>query len=120
MASNATVDNTNDKIFITIWLDAEVNTNQANQKAQQQLRMSISCLKTFETKNECDKYIRSTSSEEQLLLIVSGRFGREFVPSIHQLQQIISIYVFCQDVKGNEQWAKAFTKVKQIICVLFR
>jgi hypothetical protein len=120
MASNATVNNTNDKIFITIWLDAEVNTNEANQKVQQQLRMSISCLKTFETKNECDKYIRSTSSEEQLLLIVSGRFGREFVPSIHQLQQIISIYVFCQDVKGNEQWAKAFTKVKQIICVLFR
>ena len=113
MASSATVSDIKVKSLILVWLDAEVNKNEENRKAQEQFRTIINCLKTFDNRNDCEKYIRSISSKEQILLIVSGRLGRELVPHIHQLPQIISIYVYCQDKKGNEQWANQFTKVKQ-------
>jgi hypothetical protein len=100
------------EISITVWLDAEVNINEENQKAQQQLLTIINNLKTFDNRNECEKYIRSISSQERLLLIVSGRLGKELVPHIHSLPQVTSIYVYCRDKKGNEQWAIHFTKVK--------
>ncbi|CAF1196393.1 unnamed protein product [Rotaria sordida] len=51
-------------------------------------------------------------------MIVSGRLGREIVPSIHKLRQVISIYVYCMDKRSNEQWAGNFEKVKAIIVEL--
>jgi hypothetical protein len=112
MASTTNVSNTNAKIFITVSLDAEVNVNE-------QLCAFVSDLKIFNSKNQCEKYIRSVSSQEQLLLIISGRFGREFVPHIHHLRQIISIYVYCTDKEANEQWTSHFTKVNQRFYYIF-
>ncbi|CAF4070766.1 unnamed protein product, partial [Rotaria sp. Silwood1] len=77
MASTSTISNTNAKILIAVWLDANVNINEDNRNAQIQLRSFINRLKTFESINECEKYIRSASPQEQHLLIVSGRLGRE-------------------------------------------
>jgi hypothetical protein len=95
-----------------LWLDAAVNTNPENRKIEQKLRTLINPLKTFDSKNQCEKYIRSVSSQEQILLIVSGQLGRELVPHIHNLPQVIAIYVYCRDKKANEEWASHFTKVK--------
>jgi hypothetical protein len=118
MASTAELTNTIAESVIAIWLDAEVNIKEENREAQKKLRTIISRLKTFESRNECEKYIRSISSAERLLLIVSGRFGRELVPDIHSLSQVTSIYVYCRDKKANEQWSNHFTKVKHIIYIL--
>ncbi|CAF3485807.1 unnamed protein product [Rotaria sp. Silwood1] len=52
---------------------------------------------------------------DHIILIVSGRLGQIIVPKIAQLQQIILIYVYCQDKKANEQWGKQFSKVKDVI-----
>ncbi len=112
MAKNTLVNNTNVEIYITVWLDAEVNTNEENRKAQEQLRTIISRLKAFESRDECKKYVRSLSSQERVLLIVSGRFGEELIPKIHSLRQVVSIYVYCKDKIANEKWAIHFMKVK--------
>ncbi|CAF3717048.1 unnamed protein product [Rotaria sp. Silwood1] len=48
-------------------------------------------------------------------MIVSGRLGREIVPSIHQLQQIILIYVYCSDKESHKAWADKFSKVKAVV-----
>ncbi|CAF3985218.1 unnamed protein product [Rotaria sp. Silwood1] len=48
-------------------------------------------------------------------MIVSGQLGKEIVPSVHNLQQVISIYVYCMNKEINEQWASRFTKVKAIV-----
>ena len=106
------------EISIIVWLDADINKKVENQKAQQQLRAIVNHLKTFEDGNQCEKYIRSISSKERLLLIVNDQQGREIVPHIHTLRQVISIYVYCKDKKGNEQWINQFSKVKQIFSML--
>lgn len=102
--------NDNLELFGLIWLDASVN-DDLSQDIQKELRLVINHLKTFEEKEECQKYIEQRSKDDRLMFIVSGRLGREVVPYIHKYRQIVSIYVYCFDKKVNEEWARNFTKV---------
>jgi hypothetical protein len=103
--------NNNLETFFLLWLDAQIHTIEENRQAQKQLRKIINHLKTFDNENDCQQYILSISSQDRVVVIVSGRLGRTIVPHIHHLQQIISIYVYCMDKQANEQWSKNFTKV---------
>jgi hypothetical protein len=96
---------------VLIWLDAHVNTNKENKQAQEELRSIINHLKTFEDLNQCQEYILSILSHHRIVLIVSGQFGRQIVPKIHQFSQLSSIYVYCMNKEINEQWTKDFRKV---------
>ncbi|CAF4173882.1 unnamed protein product [Adineta steineri] len=106
--------NTDDKcleIFSLIWLDANINIKDTRD-TEMKLRFIINHIKKFQDVKQCQHYIEQTSQKDRLILIVSGRFGRELVPYIHQLRQVISIYVYCMDKNSNEQWALKFVKVK--------
>jgi hypothetical protein len=106
--------NTDDKhleIFCLIWLDVNLNVKETRD-TEQKLRSIINHLKKFQDVKQCQQYIQQRSKNDRLILIVSGRFGQEIVPSIHKLRQVISIYVYCMDKKNNEQWASKFPKVK--------
>ncbi|CAF1104769.1 unnamed protein product [Adineta steineri] len=98
-----------------IWLDSLVNMSQENIDGQQLIRSSIDHLITFDNVDKCEEYIRSISSDERIILITSGRLGRELIPHIHQLRQVSSIYIYCLDKPANEQWAKQYTKIKHIV-----
>ena len=98
-----------------IWLDPTVNTSDENIEAQQQLRTSINHLTTFDDDKECEEYIRSISKDDRIVLIVSGQLGQQFVPRIHQLQQVFSIYVYCMNKIENEQWTSKFNKVRMFM-----
>ncbi|CAF1332663.1 unnamed protein product [Rotaria sordida] len=104
--------------YSLIWLDASVIDSKENIDAQQQLRSLINHLKVFEQVDECEQYIRSVSSQDRIVLVVSGRLGQQIVPRINQLRQVSSIYVYCTDKKKNEQWAKEFAKVNGVITQL--
>jgi len=97
--------------FSLLWLDAQINATEDNRQTQQKLRQIINHLKTFDDQQQCHQYILSLSPQDRLVLITSGRYGRQLVPQIHQLRQLSSIYVYCMDKQANEQWAKNFTKV---------
>lgn len=100
------------EIFSLIWLDSLVNQSSENLDCQRKLRNSINYLKTFEDSDQCEQYIRNLSSNDRLILIVSGRFGQQILPGIHNLRQVIAIYVYCMHKQSNEQWTKKFNKVK--------
>jgi len=101
--------------FSIFWLDEQVNTTEDNRNTQLKLREIINHLKTFDDQGECHQRILSLSQEDRLVLIVSGRCGRQLVPQIHHLRQVSSIYVYCMDKKANELWTKDFTKIKSVI-----
>ncbi|UJR07965.1 hypothetical protein I4U23_012244 [Adineta vaga] len=108
--------NNNDNLetFGLLWLDAAVHTNPKNREAQKQLRETINHVMTFEDPDHFQRYIMSTSVQDRLILIVSGRLGREVVPRIHQIRQLSSIYVYCMDKEGNKKWANSFPKIKAV------
>ncbi|CAF1120371.1 unnamed protein product [Didymodactylos carnosus] len=95
--------------FVLLWLDQNVNKSKDSLETQTQLRRSINCLLTFESGNECEEHI-GESKDEKIVLIVSGRLGREIVPSVHDLPQLSAIYVYCMDKITNERWAKSYNK----------
>ncbi|CAF5027873.1 unnamed protein product, partial [Rotaria magnacalcarata] len=78
--------------FYLLWLDASVNKTEENVEAQQYLRTSINYLETFENDKQSECYIQSLSSDDRVVLIVSGQLGQIIVPHIHSLRQLSSIY----------------------------
>ncbi|CAF4611176.1 unnamed protein product, partial [Rotaria magnacalcarata] len=76
--------------------DAKANGKETRD-TEQKLRSIINNLKKFQDVKQCQKYIEERSKNDRLVMIVSGQFGQEIVPSIHKLRQVISIYVYCFD-----------------------
>jgi hypothetical protein len=97
--------------FLLFWLDAEVHTADHNQETQKILRCIVNHLRTFDNISQCQQVIESLSQQDRLILIVSGRLGREILPQIHHLRQLSSVYVYCMNKQLNEQWAQQFAKV---------
>jgi hypothetical protein len=97
--------------FSLLWLDAQVNKTEENRQAQRKLRQIINHLQTFDDQYQCEQYISCFSNQDRFVLIVSGRLGRQIVPQIHHLRQLSAIYVYCNDKKLYEEWAKNYTKV---------
>lgn len=113
--SNTTTTQTDENLetYSLVWLDTLVNSTNENRQAQQQLRASINHLLTFEDDRRCCEYIDSLPKEDRIILIVSGRLGRIIVPKVAHFQQIISIYVYCQDQRTHEAWAHQIPKVNR-------
>ncbi|CAF4524151.1 unnamed protein product, partial [Rotaria socialis] len=105
------------EIFHLIWLDANANGKETRD-TEQKLRSIINNLKKFQDVKQCQKYIEERSKNDRLVMIVSGQFGREIVPFIHELRQVISIYVYCFDKVRNKQWSDKFSKVKAVVTEL--
>lgn len=103
--------------FICVWLDLSVNTTQDNQVTQKELRNLIATLQTFTSDVECETYIKKMNNDK-LVLITSGGLGRRLVPRIHDLPQVSSIYIYCQDKQANEPWASKHSKVKSFLIEL--
>ncbi|CAF3915640.1 unnamed protein product [Rotaria sp. Silwood1] len=105
------------EIFCLVWLDAG-STAKGGRDTEQQLRSIINHLRKFQDVALCQKYIHERTAKERVLMVVSGQLGREIVPSIHHLRQVISIYVYCFDKKRNEQWASKYAKVRAVVVEL--
>jgi hypothetical protein len=97
--------------YSLIWLDASVDSSEQKLNIQRALRSSINYLKTFNNETQCEEYIRSTTNDDRIILIISGQLGRDLVHHIHHLRQILSIYVFCTDRRKHESWANQYQKV---------
>ena len=65
--------------------------------------------------DRCMKFIREQCAGKRVFLITSGSLGRRVVPTIHDLEQIYAIYVYCADVPYNQEWACKYAKVR-VVC----
>jgi hypothetical protein len=110
-SSSISKNDTRLETFCLIWLDAN---SQDTRDTEQKLRSIINRFMKFKDVEKCQKYIENQSQKDRIVLIVNGRLGREIVPCIHMLRQVISIYVYCMDKEGNKQWADKFLKVKYV------
>lgn len=78
---------------------------------------------TFNETNACRDFITQVNN---VCLIISGSMGEVLVPTIHNLEQVHSIYIFCFDKAKHDLWAKPYRKVHGVytnigtICELLR
>jgi hypothetical protein len=100
--------------FLLVWLDPHVETSKENVRTQKRLREILTCLITFDKVDVCEKWLKKCCVDEKIILIVSGAYGEEIVPKIHDLSTIVSIYVYCLDVNRNKIWAKNYSKIRSV------
>ncbi|CAF2107320.1 unnamed protein product, partial [Rotaria magnacalcarata] len=75
------IDDMHLEIFCLIWLDLNTSAKE-KRDTEQKLRSIINHLKKFQDVKQCQQYIEERSHKERIIMIVSGRLGREIVPSI--------------------------------------
>ena len=66
---------------------------------------------TFNDLKACREFITHVNN---VCLITSGSMGQELVPSIHNLDQVHSIYIFCLNKTKHELWSKPYQKVRGV------
>ena len=101
--------------FLFIWVDPAVSSNEDNLRTQRKLREISTSLITFDEFNSLEQFLHDYTSKQKIVLIVSGAYGREIVPKIHNLPIIMAIHVYCLDVEGNIPWTKDFSKIRSIV-----
>ncbi|CAF1415300.1 unnamed protein product [Adineta ricciae] len=95
---------------IFIWL----KTNDTNfQDTSTQLQDIVSTAYTFEDSDECVDFI-TTVTDNKVCLILAASLERHTIPCIHEISQLHSIFIFGNSITCDDEWKKAWSKVKGI------
>ncbi|CAF1632266.1 unnamed protein product, partial [Adineta ricciae] len=80
-----------------IWLDTHIhNSNPDYQNAITHLQHIVNDIYTFTDNDECIDFIL-TLADTDVCLITSGSVGQRLVPCVHDISNIDSIFIFCDD-----------------------
>ncbi len=83
-------------IFSLIWCDSDVQKVYESRATQEKLLDLIHFQRTFNTVEECERYIRErTTTADKIILVSSGSFGSDLLNRVHHLSQINSVYIYC-------------------------
>lgn len=96
---------------LLIWLDGNIDiASQSFKYAITTLQRVISNIGTFTDSDEFINFIKKIE-HEKIFVIISGTFGEETVPKVHDMYQINSIFIFCANKEYHEKWTKNWSKI---------
>jgi tetratricopeptide (TPR) repeat protein len=52
--------------------------------------------------------------DDKTIMIISGSLGQEVVPRVHNMSQVDSIFIFCDNKQYHERWAQDWPKIKGV------
>ncbi|CAF4344234.1 unnamed protein product, partial [Rotaria magnacalcarata] len=64
--------------------------------------------------DQCEMYIRKQSNDS-IILIVSGQYGRQIMPNVYELSQLIAAFVYCSNKEAHIGWSKDYYKIKAVL-----
>lgn len=109
----------NFELFTLICLDENFEEND------KQLRKIIDYIYCFKNLNQCEEFILNNHKNNYLFLIISIEHFTNIISHIHDLSQIIAIYVY-QNNQSNKkqfndkQWTQRYSKVNIISFILLK
>lgn len=99
---------------LLIWLDSNIDENSNDcRNTIRHLRRIVNTINTFTDGQKCIEFL-NTLGDEKVCMIISGFLGQHIVPSIHNLSQVDSIFIFCGNIQRHEGWIKDWSKIKGI------
>ncbi|CAF1133408.1 unnamed protein product [Adineta steineri] len=99
---------------LLIWLDSSIDeTNVDCQNTITKLRCAVNDINTYTDADQCFEFIE-TIIDKKACMIISGSLGQHFVPFVHSMSQLDSIFIFCGNTKHHEQWVKDWSKIKGV------
>ena len=100
--------------MLLIWLDATIDeSSDGCQNTITNFRDAVNTIDMFTDGEECIQFLEEMANEKACM-IISGSFGQQIVPRIHNLPQVDSIFIFCSDKTHHEEWAKDWSKIKGV------
>ncbi|CAF0907690.1 unnamed protein product [Adineta steineri] len=99
---------------LLIWLDNNINENDADcNNTIKQLKRVVNNVNTFTDGKECTEFIQ-TITNNKICMIVSDSLGEHIVPHVHDMSQVDTIFIFCNNQEWPKQWAKEWPKIKGV------
>ena len=98
--------------FLLIWLDANIDevNNIDSRNTITKLRQVVNATYPFVDVRECIEFIRGIKTEKAFM-IVSGRLGEQVVSTVHDMPQLVAMYVLCENKTRHEKWANQWLKI---------
>jgi len=97
-----------------IWCHGDIDDNSADYRNTiSHLRRAVNTINTFSDGVQCFQFLE-TIDNEKVCMIISGSLGKLIVPCIHNMSQVDSIFLFCDDKKYHEQWVTEWFKIKGV------
>jgi tetratricopeptide (TPR) repeat protein len=98
---------------LLIWLDNNIDNNADYHNTITQLRCAVNTINTFTDSEKCIQFLENLHNDKACM-IISGSLGEYVVPRVHNMLQVDSIFIFCDNKKYHEHWIKNWTKIKGI------
>ncbi|CAF1475828.1 unnamed protein product [Adineta steineri] len=99
---------------LLIWLDNNINENKADcSNTIKQLKRVVNNVNTFTDGDQCVEFLQ-TINNNKVCMIVSGSLGKHIVPCVHDMSQVDTIFIFCNNQEWHKQWAKQWPKIKGV------
>jgi tetratricopeptide (TPR) repeat protein len=100
--------------FVIIWLDPNITlSNKDIENLIDYLQCIVNSVKIFTDIDQSIDYL-SEMINEKVLMIVSGSIGQYIIPLIYEFNQLVSIYIFCENKSKHELWTSKINKIKGI------
>ena len=97
-----------------IWLDANLTPmNPDTEHSLSHLRSVFNEITLFIDPQKCLEFLLGVK-EKNVFVIISGLLAETVVPTIHSLEQVSGIYIFCLDKHRQEKWTEKWPKVEGI------
>jgi tetratricopeptide (TPR) repeat protein len=99
---------------LLIWLDNNIDDNSNDcRNTITQLRRVVNNIITFTDTDQCVDFLTNIDNENACM-IISGALCQNLVPLIHDATHLYTIFIFCDDKKCHEQWAKEWPKIRGV------
>ncbi|CAF4216874.1 unnamed protein product, partial [Adineta steineri] len=99
---------------LLIWLDNNINENNTDcNNTIKQLKRVVNNVNTFTNGDQCVEFIQ-TINNNKVCMIISGSLGKHIVPHVHNMSQVDTIFIFCNNQEWHKQWAKEWSKIKGV------
>jgi tetratricopeptide (TPR) repeat protein len=99
---------------LLIWLDNNIDDGNTDcRNTITQLRRTVNDINRFTDAEECIQFLDDIT-DNKACMIISGSLGQHFVPRVHNMSQVDSIFIFCGNKKRHEQWTKEWSKIKGV------
>ena len=106
--------------FEIVWLDQQQIQNAdepdyLNRRVD--LNQFFNCLHVVNTSESCLTHLSTLDIADRVLLIVSGSLGEHTLPLVHEQEQIVSIFIFCDDIIRHREWTSKYLKIRGVFNV---
>lgn len=97
--------------FLMILLDTNNSlANVDSQNTLRQLRLSANDVYVFTQRDECVDFLTEVD-DRKVFLIATSPMSQQMIHCIHDIPQLVGIYIFCNNETQNKGWNKIWNKI---------